>query len=77
MNSNLELKSQLSLLQSADPVVRHNAIHAIGQVKDRRAMMALKDIVLYDSDLHCRKSALFWLQRSADQVIFNEALRHA
>ena len=71
------LESLLQLLRDVDPAVRHKAIYAIGPLKSARAVVALKEIVLKDADVFCRKAALYWLRRTANQSIFNEALRCA
>ena len=72
-----ELESLLELLHDANPAARHTAIHALGALKNAQAMTALKAVIQNDSDISCRKAALYWLRETADQPIFNDALRYA
>lgn len=77
MNIEPDLESLLQSLNDADPAVRREAIYRLGPLKNAQAIAVLKDIVQKDNDFSCRKAALYWLQKTADQPIFNEALRHA
>ncbi len=72
------LESLLHSLHDPDPMVRHSAIYELGPLKNARAMAALKDVVMEDTDIFCRKAALYWLRMTANQSdISNEAFRHA
>ena len=74
-----DVASLLSLLHDDDPQVRSEAGHTLGQrleqQKSRRVMLALRDMVLEDSDVSCRKTALYWLRVNGEQAVLNEALR--
>ena len=74
-----DVASLLSSLHDDEPQVRREAALMLGQLlgqqRSRRVMLALRDMVLEDTDDHCRKAALYWLRVNGEQAIFNEALR--
>ena len=79
MNDKPDVASLLAALHDDDPHTRSMAAYALGQLleqlKSRRVMLALRDMVLEDMDDHCRRTALYWLRVHGDQAILNEALR--